>query len=93
MRPGGGGWGAFPPANDSAQVRLRAAEHSDWMLSRPDKVTNVDIVQRKRNIALVSGQSLFQCKSESWFGFQLFWSTEREAGKSDAELGYFVMDR
>ncbi len=36
---------------------------------------------------------MFQSESESRFGFQPFWSTEREAGKSDAELGYFVMDR
>ncbi len=46
--------GAFPPANDSAQVRLRAAEQSYWTPSRPEKVTNVDIVQRKGKIALVS---------------------------------------
>ncbi len=31
--------------------------------------------------------------SESQFGFQPFWNTEEETGKSDAELGYFVMDR
>ncbi len=62
--------------------------------SGPEKVTNVDIVQRKGNIALVSKQkNLFQSESESWIGFQTFWSTEREAGKSNAELGYFVMDR
>ncbi len=61
------------------------------MLSRPEKVTNVGMAQRKGNIASVSSrQNLCQSKSESRFDFQPFWSTEREAGKSDAELGYFV---
>ncbi len=32
-------------------------------------------------------------ESESRFGSQTFWSAKREAGKGDAELGYFVMDR
>ncbi len=68
------------------------------MSSRLERVTNVDIVRRKGNIALV-GQNgkriklcfspvLFQSKSESWFGFQ-----PKEAGKSDAELSCFVTDR
>ncbi len=59
------------------------------MPSRSEKVTNVDVAQRNGNIALVSKQ----IKLESRFGFQPFWSSEREAGKSDAKSGYFVMDR
>ncbi len=69
-------------------------EHRYWTPSRPEKVTNVDVAQRKGNIALVSKRiNLFQSESESQFGFQPFWSTEGEAGSSDAELGCFVMDR
>ncbi len=30
---------------------------------------------------------LFQSESESRCGFQLFWSTEEDAGKSDARVG------
>ncbi len=42
----GWGGGPFPPANDSAQVTLKA----------PEKVPNVDVAQRKGNIVLVSKQ-------------------------------------
>ncbi len=64
------------------------AEHSYWTPSRPEKVTNVDVAQRKGNTALVSKQTnLFQSESESRFGFQPFWSTEGEAGKSDVGVG------
>ncbi len=48
------GGGAFPPANDSTQVRLRAPQSTATGCWRPEKDTNVDVVQRKGNTALVS---------------------------------------
>ncbi len=50
---------------------------------------NVDAAHRKG----ASGKLVPERESESQFGFKPFWSSEEEAGKSDAELGYFVMDR
>ncbi len=46
------GRGVFPPANDSAGEVKSTVEQSDQMPSRPEKGTDVDITQRKGNIAL-----------------------------------------
>ncbi len=42
---------------------------------------------------MISRYNLLQSENESRFDFQLLWSSDREAGKSDAELACFVMDR
>ncbi len=49
----GWGVGAFSPANDSTQVRLKAPQNTATEC-RPDrkKVANTDVAQRKLNMAL-----------------------------------------
>ncbi len=43
----------FPPAKCAGEVES-TAEDSYWTPSRPEKVTNMDVAQRKGKIALVS---------------------------------------
>ncbi len=73
------GEGAFLPANDSAQVRLRA-QQSTVTGQRLEKVPNVDVAQKKGNVALVRQN-----------GKRIKRVTERELTMQ--ELGCFVMDR
>ncbi len=77
--------GAFPPANDSTQVRLKAAEHSHWTLSRWETVMKVDVAQRKRNIAWVSKRIKLVPERE-WTG------THKLKGKVEFSKSFFQLN-
>ncbi len=77
----GSGGGAFPPANDSAQVK-----HRDWTALRPERAVDVDVEARKRKYSPSKVKAQMD-KACSKIRLNL------KEMKSKAELTCFLLDR